>query len=482
MIMNRLYGQHQCHNCRQIPEIGFLYACKVAELASHYYQLTSCYYLGQQDRFLEPNTFPPSMETLPVVADGGTYFEAQAKVAESIGMSRSVIKQMRDGEYDFDQIGILLQQRRHVLEVIRNAENASTLSSKPPSPRKDSCKSESSSEVVIASAGNIAPAVQPVAATATAMPMTPAGTPYNTPIISAMSPSAPKAKSARRTGCNFQVCHFCRPFFPDRLHTSVDAIYNNEEPSINEDDSSSVRVLDANIVSNFGLRPSPPKPVFVTLYQDDDTNSVTHRHHQEDGGDDNNTDISPDWTPTDTTASNDSRFPSESQELHKCPGRGFCPGWSETEGCAYYHGFDDHQRETSHTMYTDDSFDPEALEMAYDRTRRAQVATTNTPEGTSSAGSSISLPEATIEPLTPTTPSFSLFGIDLQNRLNNVGKAATVCGVVNGDRDSEGGLDVPRMNNKDSDSSLGSEVDVDGGVALKEEAVESGVPDIVTSE
>ena len=422
----------------------------------------------------------PDMEALPVVADGSSYFEAQAKVAESLGMSRSVVKQMRDGEYDFDQIEILLQQRQHVLDVIRKAENTPAPSSKP-SPRKDSSKSGPSSEVVIASAGNTAPAVQPVAAITSRLPMTPAGTPYNTPIISAMGTPTQQAKAARRTGCNFQVCHSCRPFFPDRLHTSVDAVYNNEVPSITEEDSSNLRILDANLVSNFGLRPSPPKPVLVAVQQDDDTDSMTHMR-QGDGDDDNNTDISPDWTPTDTTASNDSRFPGESQDPHQCPGRGFCPVWSETEGCTYYTRFDNGNRETSRTLYTDDSFDPDALEMAYNQTRRARVATTNTPGGSPSAGSSISLPEPTIEPLTPTTPSYAPFGMDLQNRLNDVGKAATACGVVNSENDTRDALSVPRINHKDSNSSLGSEVEVDGGVALKEEAVESGVPDIVTSE
>jgi hypothetical protein len=54
--------------------------------------------------------------------------------------------------------------------------------------------------------------------------------------------------------------------------------------------------------------------------------------------------------------------------------------------------------------------------------------------------------------------------------------------VVNGDKDSKDGLNVPLVNNKDSNSTLSSEVEVDGGVALKEEAVESSFPDIVTSE
>lgn len=63
------------------------------------------------------------------------------------------------------------------------------------------------------------------------------------------------------------------------------------------------------------------------------------------------------------------------------------------------------------------------------------------------------------------------------------GKAATVCGVLRpGMNFSHARLSVAsNMSGRDSRQSFGSEVEVEGGVALTEEAVETGLPDILTS-
>jgi hypothetical protein len=430
---------------------------------------------GQQDRFSLYNQATSSIEALPVVADSGSYFEAQAKVAESLGMSRSIVKQMRDREYSYDQIEKLLQQRRHVLDVIRKTEGTSAQSTSPPTPSKNNIKVDPPAEAIIASSGTTsALAVQPT--TTIGLPMSPAGTPSNTPSTSTANTPIQYANPGKSVPCNFQICHNCRPFFPDRLHMSFDAVRNNEIPPITEEDASKLRVLDAKVVSNLGLRPLPLRPNLTPTVQDDcDADSMAHMN-QGDGYDD-------DTSPTDTTISDDSRFfLRDEQELLPCPGRGFCPVWSENEGCAYYNGFDDGKRAINHAMQFDDSYNPEALQMAYQQAHHDQMATTSTPAGSSSTGSSISLPEPRIEPLTPPSPDELPFGIDLENRLSKVGKAATVCGVLTKDSEYSEDLSEPRIEDKDSNSSLGDEVEVDGGVALTEEAVERGVPDIVTDE
>lgn len=412
----------------------------------------------------------PSMEVLPVVDDSGNYFRAQAKVAESLGMSRSILKQMRDGEYSYNQIEKLLHQRRHVLDVIRKAESSSTQSSSPPTPLKDDLNCAPQSRSIIASAGTTTTIAIP---TETAdLPMPSAGTPFNTPSISTVNTPDKIAKPTKQTTCNFQVCHSCRPFFPDRLHTSFDAVSNNELPPITEGDVSRLRVLDAMVVSNLGLRPVPLRSILAPNVQDEcDTDSMTHMH-QTDGYDD-------DVSPTDTTISDDSRFYLlHDHEVLPCPGQGLCPVWSETEGCAYYNDFDDGKRTMNHALQFNDSYDPQALQLAYQQAYSEQTGTSSTSMGHSSAGSSISLPEPKLEPLIPTSPDELPFGIDLENRLSKVGKAATVCGVINEDCEYSEELHEPVAEDKDSNSSVGEEVEVDGGVALTEEAVECGVPDI----
>ena len=390
-------------------------------------------------------------------------------------MSRSIVKQMRDGEYSYDQIEKLLQQRRHVLDVIRKSEGTSAQSSSPSTPRKDNLKIDPPSEAIIASSG-ATPGLVVQPATTIGLPMSPAGTPSNTPSISTANSPIKTAKTRKSVPCNFQVCHACRPFFPDRLHTSFDAVYSNEVPPITEEDASKLRILDAKVVSNLGLRPVPLRPNLTPIVQDDgDADSMAHVN-QGHGYDD-------DISPTDTTTSDDSRFfLRDDQELLPCSGQGFCPVWSETEGCAYYKGFDDGKRAINHAMQFGDSYNPEALQMAYQQAHHDQMATTSTPGGESSTGSSISLPEPRIEPLTPPSPDKLPFGIDLGNRLSKVGKAATVCGVLSKESEYGEELGDPRAKDEDSNTSLDGEVEVDGGVALTEEAVQRGVPDIATDE
>lgn len=86
------------------PYVGWLYACR-------------------QDESDQKSMSDNSTEVLPVISDNDNYFESQAEVAKSIGMSRSVIQRMRTGQYSYEQIEILLAQRRHVLDVIRQAES-----------------------------------------------------------------------------------------------------------------------------------------------------------------------------------------------------------------------------------------------------------------------------------------------------------------------------------------------------------------------
>lgn len=379
-----------------------------------------------------------------MVADSGDFFEAQAKVAESLGMSASVIKQMKEGHYSYDQTEKLLQQRRHVIEVIRKAETPSSRSSLSSSRRRDSIRdasrANSTAEVVISSAGMTnAPAVQPVAGLT--LPMTPAGTLANS---TATTPATDAKTAAQKITCAFQVCHVCRPFFPDRLHSSFEAVFRNEVPPISHDEQLHLRVLNAEVIKNFGLRPSVPKPRLTILPKHEDDNDSLAHMNQGDGYDDEYDDESPGFTPTDSTTSNDSRFYRNNPDLM------------------------DELRALSE------------IEMARDRDRCRRSITTTTPGRTSSAGSSVSLPEPKIEPLTPTTPAVSPFGIDLENRLSKVGKAATVCGVLSSDGQYREEFAGSSIKAKDSNSSLGDEVEVDGGVALKEEAVEQGVPDIVT--
>ncbi|KAK3708327.1 hypothetical protein LTR37_011592 [Vermiconidia calcicola] len=418
--MNRLHGEHTCNFCGKVPSLGWVYSC-------------------QQDRLLQYKHFAPSTEALPTVSDSGDFFEAQAKVAETLGMSKSIIKQMREGEYSFDQTETLLQQRRHVLEVIKRAEDLSAHST--PSHSTSPSKFQLPAENVIASVGAV-PAVQHTSTSA--LPMSPAGTPANTPTESTTT-TPTKHKKTKKLTCNFQVCHACRPFFQDRLYMSFEPMLNNKMPVVTEEEITTLPILDPKTVRNLGLRETakPKLPAIQTQ------NGLNTAMHQADGY----TDDSSDWTPTSTTNSySESDLMLDEGDPFPCPGPGICPLASPIKGCAYDNGFDDGNRALNHGFTLDQGFDRAMYQDSYSRVRRMRGSDSTTPGGTSSTCSSISLPEPKSEPLTPITPPFGR-----SNRFEKMGKAATVTGAM---------------------ASGSDPIDVDGGVALTEEAVESRMPDI----
>lgn len=385
-------------------------------------------------------------------------------------MSASIIKQMRAGEYCYEQIEILLAQRRRVKEVIRQAENPSARST-PTSPETPPTSSgfRPSSENIIASAGlGIATSLQQ--AVDENLPMSPAGTPTNTPSESASS-SPVRKRPSKKAKCNFQVCHSCRPFFQDRLPMNVNAVLNNEIPAVTEVEVEQLPVKDSNIIRNIGLR----EPSAETSIR---SRGETHRdgtYEDEQTEDSTPTSVSSAWTDTSDEMTGGDVFP--------CPGAGRCPVHSPTEGCAYDHGFDDGHRALNHgftadvqSHYADRSNSPHGH---YDY---GSEMTTDSPHGTSSTGSSISLPDALRVPLTPPTPSRGTLGFNFTEARGfskKAGKAATICGDISDERRRSLGHYRFGMFGNDSNSSLGSEVEVQGGVALTEEAVEMRTPDIV---
>ena len=115
------------------------------------------------------------------------------------------------------------------------------------------------------------------------------------------------------------------------------------------------------------------------------------------------------------------------------------------------------------------------------RLHRVRGDMNDTPGGTSSTASSISLPTPNTMPLAPLTPTDESFDEALSRRLGKSSKAVSMLELEalpsEKRRSRRWGLG---MRGKESSSSLGSEVEVEGGVALTEEAVETGTPDIAT--
>ncbi|KAK5137259.1 hypothetical protein LTR08_000229 [Meristemomyces frigidus] len=419
----------------KIPAIGWLYAC-------------------QQDRELAQTDYNLE-DPFPVVSNESNYFDVQACVAESLEMGASVIQGIQNGDYTFEQVDKLIEQKKHLLAVIRRIESGSVDST--PQSHQAGGRASRPSENVIASVGTTA--------------ITATGATINTSAGRMSDIPAKKGSKGRKQTCNFTVCHACRPFFQDRIYMSFEQMLSGRMPAVTQEEITRLPFLDAAVVRTLGLRVQHP-PSSSTGHSQDSMDITTQ---QVDGYDDG--DISDDWTPTSGTLSEIDSDRPEVADPYPCPGAGICPLWSRYSGCAYDSDFDDGLRALNHGFGPEPDLSRITPENSLSGLRHVRGSLSDTPGGTSSSCSSISLPTPSTGPLTPLTPANMTFDDALGKRFGKNGKATSMLDVMSSEK-RRVGRHAHGIRGKDSNSSLGSEVEVEGGVALTEEAVESGIPDI----
>jgi len=453
--MNRLHGNHTCHLCGQIPDLGFVYSC-------------------QQDHLPRLRSGLKGDGTLPLLPDHGTYFEDKAELARSLGMSPSVVRQMRAGEYSHEQTEVLFAQRRYVIAIIKQAQNAAIKTSMNGTSTTAPLDTDRTSgpapvEGIIASAGLRISSLGH-RAEMSPPPIHSVATLHNTPTDSVTTTPTKKTKKGK---CNLQVCHACRPFFQDRVPMSVEAVLNNEIPVMSENDMNALPVRNANILRDIGLRSPSDVP---EVFSGNDFDPMTLEQLRAAGFIDNSTPTTNTSIWTDTTEELE-------EDAYPCPGLGVCPLYSPTEGCAYDLGFDDGHRAFKHGFVAEFDHNLRDATMASKRPLHHVRGNINsTPGSTSSTGSSISLPDVPTAPLTPPTPRDLASGFAVPRparRGHKVGKAATFCGDAAWERKRSSGLGKFGVYRNNSHISLGSEIEVEGGIALTEEAVGTGTPDII---
>ncbi|KAK6431403.1 hypothetical protein LTR95_012436 [Oleoguttula sp. CCFEE 5521] len=431
ITMVRQHGNSACNMCGRPPSAGWLYACRQDWLLARKSQTAREYELPQ----------------LPIESDDLNHL---ADIATALGMSQSVLAQMRAGSYTVSEAKKVVGEKVHMLSVIEAEERALTQHSPSASPTSKTGLDSSSG--IIASLG-----------------------------ATVSSPTSSKAIDAAATittnACNYMVCHTCRPFLLDRVTVSIEAILSGTEPAILRTEMQYLHMIEPNVVSKIGTRPTPPRRIRQFGLRLMDPTS-----QQKDGADEDTTPS--DWTSSDISSGvceDDDNEEFVNVDPFPCPGPGLCPVASYVGGCAYDSDFDDGERAINHAIHAGHHNDTSAgaenitPDRPRYRLRRVEGNVSETPGRAASNGSSISVPTPTTMPLTPVTPSDESFEDVLNSRIADqppkVGKAATICGRL----DSGAG---GNMSNRPSSSSLGSEVAVTDGVALTEEAVETHLPDI----
>ena len=286
MNMARVYGNHTCQMCGKIPSMGWLYCC-------------------HQDS--EQPHCPSDTDIFPIVPNESSFLDVQARIAESLGIGATVITGIRRGDYSFEQVDTLIEQKRHLLATIRRTERGSADSTPQmhQRPRRNSGLAD-----IIASVGTSA-------APTTSMSGANAASRASTQ-IPRRTPTLTRSQENKQT-CNFQVCHACRPFFHDRQYTSFEKVLSGYVPALTEEDIARLPILNPQIVRGLGLRTQHARQSPV-----DRSGSVDITRQRDWCDDDDHSDMTPISVTTSELEMDESR--ADDDDPWPCPGAGKSDG------------------------------------------------------------------------------------------------------------------------------------------------------------
>lgn len=473
MTMIRVHGKLGCHLCSRFPATAWLYACT-------------------QEHELDQIMPTPliSIVAPPMVDDAPDAFNMMAQVAEGYHMHPYIVKGIREREYTVSQVNKLVGQKENVFATIKAEDGSSSTCTPTDHPQIQGQQRDSA----FISAVNACAAEHGIARNG--MPLTAANTSTSHP-ASNTNTTPTKSGAIFTRHCTFMVCHSCRPFFIDRTYMSFETAMSGQRTALTEKEMLHLPLLDPFITRHLGLQSRPLPELPQTLQTQDSTNMTAVLTTTDDDTDD----LSPD-----TAMTTDSELETlDMREAYPCPGRFHCQYWNPLHGCAYDNGFDDGLRALNHGFGPDPDLCRMTPENSTNSLRFAFGSIADTPGSMTSTTTSNSIP-------TPKTPSIIVtpmptmdgeqsFGDSPHLRLSRVGKAASVSGARLDTIDEVFGEPSPRaasflgvglhgkisddifgrpLRNRLSSSSVGSEVSVEGGVALTEEAVVNASPDVAT--
>ncbi|KAF9700457.1 hypothetical protein EKO04_002002 [Ascochyta lentis] len=183
--MDRIYGHgQQCHVCGREPSIGFLYECRQDCRSPSLHNLLST---QGYDNIVQPKSMLRSE-------------------LEDIGLSESVIRTAEQGNYTPTQLAILKAQKKDMQQTIADSIQGNQIND----------------------------AVARLAAFA--------NTPSNND--GTMNSKAKDAPAA----CNFRACHTCRPYYRDRVYISFAAVASADFPPMSKDDMRQLPTKPAHII------------------------------------------------------------------------------------------------------------------------------------------------------------------------------------------------------------------------------------------
>ena len=164
---------------------------------------------------------------------------------QTIGLSNSVIEAAEKDFYTLEQLEILKLQKLHLKQVISLAVQGFS---------NDEC-----STLITKFSENNPPITNIDGASVSAT---------NNDSVNSCSVETPehstkklklKHKTQPAPPCTFKACHTCRPYYKDRIYTSFGAVFAGEIAPLTAQDAAALPIGNANVLRNIGLRQPPRK-------------------------------------------------------------------------------------------------------------------------------------------------------------------------------------------------------------------------------
>lgn len=202
--MDRVYGRHlQCYVCGREPSIGFLYECRQDYSSPSLHDLLSV-----------PEDEGPAPPKSPLRSE-----------LEDVGLSESVIRTAEQGQYSYAQLEILKAQKQDLKQII-----------------EDSIQGSQINDVVARLAAFAAPSNND-------------GT-MNSKFRDAVSTSSlwdlEGTDESQSAVCAFRACHTCRPYYRDRVYISFDAVVSADFPPVFKVETQHLPTKSAQVMRSIG--------------------------------------------------------------------------------------------------------------------------------------------------------------------------------------------------------------------------------------
>lgn len=164
----------------------------------------------------------------------------------ALGISASIITQIKAGAYTPEQIETIKEQKRKLHKTIAEATSLSRSNSHMSAAKSTDAEKRNRYSMAVPSKKD-------------ATPSNP-----NLPTPGNGSTSSPQSIKVLPTitgpPCRFKCCQRCRSFLRERLPMSVETALKSEVPPVTLEEASKLPIMDANLAKTIGMRGSPPPP------------------------------------------------------------------------------------------------------------------------------------------------------------------------------------------------------------------------------